>query len=143
VFFGVSSLMAQNQEGSVAIANAIQPVVGPTMSKYESCLLTSKNVGLDMKVAAKNCRQVTNDILNASVGMSKWSSKAGQTHITVDDNSYGYGYGSRSRTIVVQPTYQTPIASRTSVRTPTYHVPNCSNPQDPACASKAKEESKP
>ena len=109
-------LWAQDQDGSVAIANAIRPLEhgDATLPNFTGCVADLVAVQVASKDAVKACTKVTKEIGNTSRRIANEAADATKASRPVLVYSrYGYGYYGRSY-------YSRPYYSRPRPA-PTYH----------------------
>lgn len=117
------ALALAQQEGSVAIAEAIVPASQNVVSDFVGCVKELTQTGISSKDALKACKEaskvqakVVSDVSDDASGATKASRP-----VVVSPYSYGgYGYGYSYRPY-------TPPTPRYHV--PRYHVPRYSRPQ--------------
>lgn len=111
LFAGLLSALAQEQSGSVAIAEHIRPAVDTTLTDFTACVEKLKNVGVETKEAVASCKDVTKIASKTTTRIANEAAdatKASRPIMLYNRYGYGgygsYGYGSYG--------YQRPVAVR-------------------------------
>lgn len=123
VLFGVS-LKAQTQNGSVAIAEAIEPASQDVVGNFTGCVKElAPTVGA--KEALKACKEVSKVATDAAKRVANEAAdatKASRPLVVFGDRYGRYNRGFYRRSVV----YRRPVVRRV----PRYHTPRYSRPQN-------------